>query len=123
MLPARTAVLYLAIGFGAGGSLMCFSCKRFSGVDSTVVSFADSTKLFPDLLVMPAGARGVKRAARVFAGVSELSKHAPGIACHPCQETRSRGTRPCRCGPDPGATEISRARPVYRAREDARPGQ
>src|SRR5262249_58030800 len=45
MFPARTAGLYFAIGFGAVGSLRCFSCRRFSGVDSTVVSFADSTKV------------------------------------------------------------------------------
>src|SRR5436190_2247794 len=44
MLPARTAVLYLAIGLGAGGSVMCSSCRRFSGLDGTVVSFAGGTR-------------------------------------------------------------------------------
>src|SRR5215831_12057037 len=33
MFPASTAVLYLAIGFGTGGSVMCNSCSRVSGFD------------------------------------------------------------------------------------------
>src|SRR5579875_529452 len=35
ILPTRTAVLYLAIGFGGGGSVRCNSRRRVSGFDMT----------------------------------------------------------------------------------------
>src|SRR5689334_15345802 len=40
MLPASTAVLYLAIGFGGGGSVRCSSWMRVSGFDGIGVCFA-----------------------------------------------------------------------------------
>src|SRR5947208_2796800 len=62
MLPARTAGLYLATGFGASGRVRCSSCRRFSGFDSTFISFADGSEgVSDDSPVIRAGGGGVKR--------------------------------------------------------------
>src|SRR5262245_57785547 len=66
MLPASTAVLYLATGFGAGGSIRCSSWTRVSGFDGISVSFASSGSSGPEatLLLSAARAAGSSRAPK-----------------------------------------------------------